>query len=219
MSLLSTGSTKIDALLGGGVEDAVITLLYGEGGAGKTNLCLMISKQAVLSGTRVVYIDTEGVSSERLRQISGNAAAKIGKGILFSEPYSLQEQHELISKGVSLIETGRGIGVLIVDSLTVYYRQVLDDANERRELAEQLNILMTAARKYRIPVVVTSQVYTDINRNTVEPLGGHVLQHAAKTVLKLERLPDGKRRVTLMKHRHMRERTSVDFQITETGIE
>ena len=80
-------------------------------------------------------------------------------------------------------------------------------------------MLLNAARRFTIPVVVTSQVYTDINTGTIEPLGGHIMLHAAKTIVRLERLPAGRRRATLMKHRHLREFTSSEFVITTGGLE
>src|SRR3990172_1958865 len=68
---LSCGAVGLDQLLGGGVPAGALTLLYGEAGCGKTNLCLQLAVAAVRSGTKVLYLDTEGVSIERLVQIAG----------------------------------------------------------------------------------------------------------------------------------------------------
>lgn len=220
MGTLSTGSAKLDNLLGGGVEGGTVTLLYGEGGSGKTNLCLMLAKSAVQSGTKVLYIDTEGVSMQRLSQIAGTEVETVSKNILFSEPYDMKEQSRLISKGIKLLDNKNRIGLIVVDSLTMFFRMTrTEDGDERRDLNEQLSMLLNAARRFTIPVVVTSQVYTDINTGTIEPLGGHIMLHAAKTIVRLERLPAGRRRATLMKHRHLRELTSSEFVITEGGLE
>lgn len=220
LTTLSTGSAAIDSLLGGGVEQGTITLLYGEGGSGKTNLCLMLSKSAVLSGAKTLYIDTEGVSMERLSQIAGEGRERISKNILFSEPYDFREQTRLIAKGVKLLENKSKIGLVVVDSLTMFFRMTrTEEGDERKDLNEQLGMLLNTARRFTIPVVVTSQVYMDINKGIIEPLGGHILLHSAKTIIRLERLPGSRRRATLMKHRHLKESASVDFTITSSGLE
>ncbi len=218
--MLGTGSAKLNALIGGGVENGTITLLYGEGGSGKTNVCLMLAKSAVLSGSKVLYVDTEGVSAERLAQIAGAETDRVSKNILFSEPYDLREQTRLIAKGIRLLENRSRIGLIVVDSLTMFFRMTrTEDGDERKDLNEQLSMLLNAARRFSIPVVVTSQVYTDISNGNIEPLGGHILQHAAKTIVRLERLQGGKRRATLMKHRHMKEAGYIEFVITGSGME
>lgn len=217
--MLATGSARFDELLGGGIEKGTITLVYGEGGSGKTNLCLILTKNAVLSGSKVLYIDTEGVSMARLGQIAGQELDKVNKNVLFSEPYDLGEQTRLIAKGVKLLENRGKVGLIVVDSLTTFFRMSRsEEGDERRELNEQLSLLMNAARKFTIPVLITSQVYTDISTGNFEPLGGHILLHTAKTIVKLERLPAGRRRATLMKHRHIRESGSIEFQIVSSGI-
>ena len=69
MEYLATGCPSLDALLDGGLERDAITLVFGEGGSGKTNLALQCARQAARKGLRIAYVDTEGVSSVRLRQV------------------------------------------------------------------------------------------------------------------------------------------------------
>jgi DNA repair protein RadB len=66
---LATGCSSLDALLDGGLERDAITLVFGEGGSGKTNLALQCARAAASRGLRIAYVDTEGVSSVRLRQV------------------------------------------------------------------------------------------------------------------------------------------------------
>ncbi len=217
---LSTGSAKIDRLLDGGFESSTITLLYGEGGSGKTNLCLLASRNSALTGSRIIYIDTEGVSMDRLRQLSGTNFDRVSKSILFSAPNDFREQTKLIEKGIKLIEVRGKISLIVVDSLTMLFRSYrTEELEDRKELSEQLTMLLSAARKYDIPVIVTSQVYTNIDKGTFEPLGGHALNHAAKTILYLEKVSGGGRKATLIKHRYLRDAEYVDFRITQAGIE
>jgi DNA repair protein RadB len=66
---LATGCAPLDGLLDGGLESDAITLVFGEGGSGKTNLALQCAREVAVSGKRVAYVDTEGVSAIRLRQV------------------------------------------------------------------------------------------------------------------------------------------------------
>lgn len=69
MQHLATACPALDALLDGGLEADAITLVFGEGGSGKTNLALQCARQVAQAGKRVAYVDTEGVSGVRLRQV------------------------------------------------------------------------------------------------------------------------------------------------------
>lgn len=69
MHHLPTACPALDALLDGGLEADAITLVFGEGGSGKTNLALQCAREAAKAGKRVAYVDTEGVSGIRLRQV------------------------------------------------------------------------------------------------------------------------------------------------------
>ena len=69
MKYLQLKCKPLDDLLGGGIEKGTITEVYGEPGSGKTNLCLQAARECVSNGKKMVFIDTEGVSLERLKQI------------------------------------------------------------------------------------------------------------------------------------------------------
>ncbi len=75
LARLSTGCAGLDELLGGGVEPGVLTLVYGEPGSGKTSLALQLSREVLNNGGKsVLFIDTEGLSMERLKQVCGDEA-------------------------------------------------------------------------------------------------------------------------------------------------
>ena len=69
MDHIAFGCATLDYLLEGGVETGCVTLIYGEAGTGKTNLCLVLARNVALAGKKVIYIDTEGVSDRRLAQV------------------------------------------------------------------------------------------------------------------------------------------------------
>jgi DNA repair protein RadB len=123
--IIPTKCESLDELLGGGIESGSLTSLYGEAGSGKTNLCLQLTANMVLSGKKVIFIDTEGVSFERLKQIAGDEFDKITKGTLFFTPYTLEEQEKNVEDAVHLAEAKDEIGLIILDSATVHYRATL----------------------------------------------------------------------------------------------
>lgn len=221
MGRLPTACPPIDELLHGGVETGAITEFFGEAGAGKTNLCLQLARNAALAGRKTVYIDTEGVSLERLHQMSGDHYARVRERIFFFEPYSLKEQEAVIEKTVRLAAGTPEIGLVILDSAAIHYRIALgtgDDVGGRRALAAQLHQLAGLARKRDIPVVITNQVTTNLETEELEPLGGQVIRHLAKAVLRLEKIGPARRRASVLKHRSVAEGISAEFRITSRGL-
>lgn len=214
------GCTSIDVMMGGGVEPGCITLLYGEAGTGKTNLCLLLSRNVAAEGKKVIYIDSEGVSLERLHQISGKRFESVLKNILMSEVHSFDEQEKMVDRAAKLAEGNPEIGLIVVDSVTMYYRLTSreEERAERKSIANQTVKLLSVARRMSIPVILTSQVYTDIEKGSFEALGGHALHHNAKSILRVEKVSPGKRRLVLMKHRNIAEGKMAEFSITGDGI-
>jgi DNA repair protein RadB len=217
---LSTGSKALDDLLEGGFEGGALTLLFGEAGTGKTNICLQVASMVATSGKKVIYIDTEGVSLERLKQIAGDNYEEVMKNILFFEPHNFDEQEKFVDKAVKLAESSLEVGVMILDSATIHYRLTRNDEEKgvRKSLSPQLAKLLAAARSKDIPIILTSQVYTDLEKGTFEPLGGHVLMHNAKAIIRLDKVGASSRRAVIMKHRHLEEGRKADFKLTNQGV-
>jgi len=217
---LAIGSTALDDLLEGGLEGGAITLLFGEAGTGKTNICLQVSRNVALAGKKVVYIDTEGVSLERLKQMAGDRYEDVMKNVLFFEPHSFDEQEKFVDKAVRLAESSLEVGVIILDSATIHYRLTRNDEEKgiRKSLSPQLAKLLGVARSKDVPILLTSQVYTDIEKGTFEPLGGHVLLHNAKAIIRLDKVGSSSRRAVIIKHRHLEEGRRADFKLTKSGV-
>jgi DNA repair protein RadB len=214
---LPSGSEALDRLLGGGYEHRVITQLYGEAATGKSTLAVLATVQALRTGRSVVYIDTEGFSAERLRQIAGDEADTLAERLFLYEPLDLAEQGVMIANADAILRS-RPAALIVVDSATALYRQEdLDDNEALRLLTRQMLHLLGLSRRHDLPVLVTNQVYMDPGRDRVVGLGGSALEHISKAIVRLEKVNE-RRRAVLAKHRSRPEGGRFEFEITGAGI-
>ncbi|MDD4566873.1 Recombinase A [Methanoculleus chikugoensis] len=216
---VGTGSQGLDDLLGGGLERRAITQIYGEPASGKSTLCLMAAVACLRAGNSVVYIDTEGFSVERFTQITGENAGALADRLYLFEPLDFAQQGTMIADSEGLLKNGHApVGLLVMDSATALYRTELDLGREAiRKLSHHMIKLLGLAKKYDIPVLITNQIYMDVERERVAGLGGTALEHLSKAIIRLEK-KDSVRRAMLRKHRSRPEGLSFDFVITEDGI-
>ena len=217
MNKLKLNCTSLDSLLGGGIESGSITEIYGEAGTGKTNFCLQAARECSANGGKVAYIDSEGVSLERLYQIcQGYDMDDILSRILFFSPMSQQEQEKMITNAVKI----KDVQLIIVDTLNLFYRLFLDGEKDEtvHSFTRQVAVLQKAAREKNIYVIITEQVYTDKN-GEIKPFTSRDVEHLVKTVLKLEKIDIGKREATIIKHRSQPEGKKTWFNITQQGLE
>lgn len=221
MERLPTGHPELDRLLGGGLETDAVTEVYGEGGTGKTILCLQVATRVARDGRWVVYVDTEGLSVDKLEAIAGSRLPDVLGHLLVSSPGSLKEQSRAVDQATRMARDGtRPVGLIVVDSMTMHYRLALGGSEEepaRRELGLELAQLVSAALQVPVPVLVTNQVWRRVGDGTLEPVGGAFLNHAAKTILRFDRLSGDSRRAVLMKHRSQPE-AAVEFRISAEGL-
>ncbi len=225
MERLAFGVRSLDRLLGGGIEAGSLTELYGEGGTGKTNLCLLLAAEVARVGRWTIYLDTEGMSLDRLSQIAtgvGTTLQSVLNRVYLANPQTLEEQEKSVERAVSLArQKETEIGLIVLDSCTLLYRLALGQEDEdiaRQSLSAQLALLLHASLETGVPVIFTNQVWRDVSTSAFEPIGGSFLNHIAKTILRIDRGHDGWRRATLMKHRSLPEGGTADFQLTSEGI-
>lgn len=216
----------MDWLLEGGYEKDVLTCIYGPPGSGKTNLLLLcLANSSSLKGKKIIYIDTEGnFSLSRFKQVCADHE-EVLKRIIFLKPVTFDGQRKSFEK-LRKIVTDK-IGLIVLDSIAMLYRLELgknkDVYNVNRELGLQLSYLTEIARKKNIPVIVTNQVYADLNAKGVERstkmVGGDILRYSSKCLIELHKLVNGVRVAVLTKHRSLPDGKEVHFRITDEGIE
>lgn len=216
MNHLEIQCSSLDDLLGGGVENASVTEIYGEPGSGKTNFCLQLARNVALSGKKVAYVDSEGVSQERLRQICNNDYDKVVENILFFNPSSFEEQEKMLKNSFKV----KNLGLLVLDTYNMFYRLSIenDDPFVVRSLNRQIATLQVEARKNNFYAVIVGQVYS-IDNDDVKPFSGMGVEHIAKTIIKFNKAGIGKRKATIIKHRSQPEQKNTFFNITSDGLE
>ncbi len=167
----------------------------------------------------VVYIDSEGFSIERFRQIAGADTEKIADRLFLFEPIDFEHQAAMIAEAEKVLKAHQP-GLLVMDSATALYRTDLEKGRDAMQaLTRQMIHLLGYAKRYGIPVIITNQVYMDTVKNTYFGLGGTALEHLSKVIVRLEKTDSpGIRRARLVKHRSRPEGSSFDYEIVEDGI-
>merc|ERR1712232_840337 len=203
MVQLTTGSSTLDNLLGGGVETGQITEIFGEFRCGKTQLChtLCVACQLPIDRgggeSKALYIDTEGTfRPERLVAIAqryGLNHEDVLENVTYARAYNAEHQEKLLVEAAAVFCDSR-YALLIVDSATGLFRT---DYSGRSELADRqqalnryLRKLQRLADEHGVAVVITNQVMADPSPGPsaymgpqVKPAGGHIIGHASQTRL------------------------------------
>ena len=203
--MIKTGSEILDELIQGYNEE--INYVYGPPGSGKTTLCTLASIQLLKDNKKVIYIDTEnGFSVDRFKQLTNNL--KLLDNLLIVRIKSFNEQVEKINSLKKL----KNISLVIIDSLGKFYREeVKQNPKEMNgKLALHLNDLREFT-KNNVPVIITNQVYSDIEKNKIVPVGGEMVKKFCKKIIELKIKP----RILFQ---HKPEEKTMEFMIKEDGI-
>jgi len=221
MVKIFTGAAFLDLLLEGGYDSDIVTTLFGPSGAGKTNFCLLAAVGVAEAGKKVLFIDTEGgIAVERIKQISSDYQTALGR-IVFFNPVTFAEQNDIFEELRKSIP--EQIGLIVVDSISMLYRLELGKSEEvydvNSSLGRQIAYLVEIARRKKIPVLITNQVYADFDhRDEVKMVGGDLLKYGSKCLLELKR-GEEYREIILRKHRSLPEGRRTKFKIVEQGVE
>ena len=214
---LPFGIGCIDQFLEGGIDPGVITQIYGEGGSGKTNMALQLTVSALSRGERVIYVDTEGFSSNRFLQICGGNQEYSNNLILFT-PENIGEQEVCLIKAERIMQNSKDVKLLVIDSMTALLRIERDENLKNQGLSRDISIINTICNKYKIPVFITNQIYFDVEESQITPYGGYLLNHFSKTILSIKRTRGTGRELKIVKHRSIQDGKSVEIFVNSTGL-
>jgi len=222
---IPSGSEVIDSLLNGGYERDIVTTVYGPPGSGKTTVCLIAVKKALETGGKAIYIDTEGsFSVERFLQLFDDKETGLSylDRIYIVRPSSFEEQKQAFNYLKEKIR--ELVSIIVVDSISMLYRAEIGDKRDipetSRALSSQMTSLVTVAGKNKIPVIVTSQVYSSVEGNDrLIMYGGEFMKYASKCLVELEfEQQMNTRNITLRKHRSIESGKRKGFTIEAKGI-
>ena len=225
---IPTGCAAVDDLLGGGFERGAATQVYGPPAAGKTNIVLSAAVEVAADGGSALFVDTEGLSVERMEQLAAARAAhpdteaesvdELASRLIISAAHSFQEQEEAVQDAEELVDA---VELVVLDSATGFYRLERTEGDEGetlRAVGRQLAHLVSLARQHDVAIAFTNQVFSDPEGDRSRALGGHTLDHWSGAILRVDRFRGGNRRATLEKHRARPAGESARFRITDEGL-
>jgi len=232
---LSTGSTALNTLLGGGVESQSITEAFGEFRTGKTQLAHTLSVVAQLPTERgggsgkVIFIDTEGTfRPERIWKIAQRfelSPDEVLENIIYARAHNVDLLNNLLLQAAALM-LEEPFALLIVDSIMAPFRV---DFSGRGELAERqqllnkvLNRLQKLSEQFNLAVYITNQVTADPGStlaygDTKKPVGGNIIAHASTTRLYMKK-GKGDQRICKVYDSPSLPEAEAMFQLAEGGI-
>jgi DNA repair protein RadA len=230
---ITTGSKNLDELLGGGIETWAMTELYGEFGAGKSQIChtlcvtVQLPKDQGGLDAGAVYVDTEGTfRPERVAEIAegrGLPPEHVLNRITVARAYNSAHQ-ELIVRELGRILSPGNVKLVVLDSAVAHYRAEFVGRSTLAERQQRLNRfmhqLLRIAEVYNIAVVVTNQVQAAPDTffgDPSRPTGGHVVAHTSTYRIYLRK--SGKNRIArIVDSPYHAEREAV-FILNERGID
>ncbi len=230
---ITTGSSSLDTLLGGGIETQAITEAHGSFGSGKSQLALQLAVNVQMPEDKgglkgnCVFIDTESTfRPERITQLAqalGLEPQKVLKNIFVGRAYNSDHQMLLAEKAKEMVME-KNVKLIVIDSLTSHFRSDYSGRGElaprQQKLNRHLHALQRMADSYNIAVYITNQVMSrpDVMfGDPTTPIGGHVLGHAAMFRLYFRKSKGEKRIARLIDSPYLPEGEAV-FTITQDGI-
>lgn len=178
-SKISTGLLNIDKVLLGGITTGTTTLLLGDAGSGKTQICfqLTVNSQYLKNNNKVktLFIDITGTfRSERLVEIARNNNVDIKSllgNILVLRPYMNEKNINLISE-IKRYLIHHNIKLIIMDDIMFNFYPETDSKqasiNNFRYFENFLYSINDLAIKYDVAIVLTHKIKKNYEVNSYD---------------------------------------------------
>ena len=189
---ITTGSSELNRILGGGFQTGKLTEVYGPFKSGKTNLAhtiavtIQLPKKKGGLGSAVAYIDTENTfAKEKIKRIArrfGLDPKKVLSQIFHARIYSSDHQMQMIQKAETLCKT-RNVRLIVVDSLMALMRAEYVGigmlARRQAVLNNMIHGLSRVAETYNCAILLTNQVSTKMMGmfSADDAIGGNIIAH------------------------------------------
>ena len=230
---ISTGSKKLDELLGGGIHTHELTEAVGPAEAGKTELVYTTAVLASQSLGPVWIIDTEAtLSGHRLTEIGKNRGVsenELASSIIFDRCLTSSELILALEHAHKIIREF-GIKYIAIDSFASPFRRDYPGrellAPRQQKMNYCINLLLKYSWTYELAVLATNQVQAKPDAQFTQrpellnpPIGGHVVYHGFNNRVYLEQTSNPYVwRATLIASSYL-PRGQTIFKITERGID
>lgn len=221
---IPTGCFPLDKILEGGLQPGGLTLIYGEADTGKTSLAIQCSINSARSGYKTLFIDADGTFSlQRLMQIALQDFSEASQLIVLFSPSTFEEQSALIDELEKYVSGG--LGLIVFDTITSLYRAEIGSKEEvfkmNRELNRQVATLTHIAKKFQIPVLITSQVRNVLTEMDafVEPVAARVLRYWSTSIVGLFKTSrPGVIRATVERSNGIEKNATLYLIVSEDGV-
>ena len=230
---LTSGTSSMDELLGGGFETQSICEVFGEFGSGKTQIGHQLAVNTILPTSQgglngeVFYIDTEDTfRPERIAQMAeavGMDPQDALDRIHVARAYNSAHQMLLVDE-IKRMAKSIDVKLVIVDSLTSHFRAEFVGrgmlASRQQKLNKHLKELKQLSDVQNALVLVTNQVMSNpaaLWGDPTKAIGGHIVGHASTFRLYLRKSKGGRRIARLIDSPNLPEGEAV-FTVTAEGL-
>ena len=230
---LTSGTSAMDELLGGGFETQSICEVFGEFGSGKTQIGHQLAVNTILPTSQgglngeVFYIDTEDTfRPERIAQMAeavGMEPQDALDRIHVARAYNSAHQMLLVDE-IKRMAKSIDVKLVIVDSLTSHFRAEFVGrgmlASRQQKLNKHLKELKQLSDVQNALVLVTNQVMSNpaaLWGDPTKAIGGHIVGHASTFRLYLRKSKGGRRIARLIDSPNLPEGEAV-FTVTAEGL-
>ena len=230
---LTSGTSAMDELLGGGFETQSICEVFGEFGSGKTQIGHQLAVNTILPTSQgglngeVFYIDTEDTfRPERIAQMAeavGMDPQDALDRIHVARAYNSAHQMLLVDE-IKRMAKSIDVKLVIVDSLTSHFRAEFVGrgmiATRQQKLNKHLKELKQLSDVQNALILVTNQVMSNpaaLWGDPTKAIGGHIVGHASTFRLYLRKSKGGRRIARLIDSPNLPEGEAV-FTVTAEGL-
>ena len=230
---LTSGTSAMDELLGGGFETQSICEVFGEFGSGKTQIGHQLAVNTILPISQgglngeVFYIDTEDTfRPERIAQMAeavGMDPQDALDRIHVARAYNSAHQMLLVDE-IKRMAKSIDVKLVIVDSLTSHFRAEYVGrgmlASRQQKLNKHLKELKQLTDVQNALILVTNQVMSNpaaLQGDPTKAIGGHIVGHASTFRLYLRKSKGGRRIARLIDSPNLPEGEAV-FTVTAEGL-
>lgn len=227
---IPTNSKTLDKLLNGGFESSMISEVFAENGAGKSQIAhqLCVNIQVMNPEWKAIYVDTENsFQPERIEQMAEAQdldPEQVLKNIYKVHVFNTDHQMIIVEKNIQeLLQKDPSIKLLIIDSIINHFRHEFTGRGQlydrQAKLGRHASKIHELAHKHNLVVFITNQVMSDPAAMFVDPTkpaGGNILGHISRLRLYLRKSSKG---VTakLRKSANLEDGEAI-FQVTKEGV-